>query len=249
MNFMRKSYFNIFLDVVNKEEALQICSTVLTENICKSLFFVNAHCFNVAQIDFEYRNALNKSDYIFNDGIGLKIGSYLAYVHLKDNLNGTDLIPEIIDLGVKMSKRIYLVGSGIGVAQRAKINLEKLYQKINIVGTWNGFFSVDEEEQIINNLNNSKADILIVGMGVPKQELWINKIRNRLTTVQICIAGGAIIDFIAGDIKRAPIWMRKLNIEWIYRLYLEPGRMWKRYLIGNFLFFFNVGKQLFKKIL
>ena len=246
---MRKSYFNIFLDVVNKDDALKICSDVLSGDTCKSIFFVNAHCFNVAQINAEYRNALNKSDYIFNDGIGIKIGSYLANVHFKDNLNGTDLIPEIIQSGVKKNKRIYLVGSSEGAVQRAKLNLEKQYHNINIVGTWNGFFSTVEEEQIISDINFNKADILIVGMGVPMQELWISKIRNRLTNVQMCIAGGAIIDFIAGDIKRAPLWMRKLNMEWIYRLYLEPRRMWKRYLIGNFLFLLNAGKLLFKKLL
>lgn len=244
---MRKLYFNIFLDVVNKNGALEICSDVLAGNICKSLFFVNAHCFNVAQIDPEYRDVLNNSDYIFNDGIGLKLGSYFAGVRLKDNLNGTDLIPEIINTGVSHSKKIYFVGCLNGVAERAKMNLEKQYKNIKIVGARHGFFSAEEEEKIISDINSKKTDILIVGMGVPKQELWISKIRNRLNTVQMCIAGGAIIDFIAGDIKRAPKWMRNLNIEWIYRLYIEPGRMWKRYLIGNFRFFFNIGKQLFKK--
>ena len=243
---MRQPYFNIFLDIVDKTNALKICSEILTNNSCKTLFFVNAHCFNVAQKDTEYRNVLKNSDYIFNDGIGLKLGSLLAGVRFIDNLNGTDLIPEIIKEGVRQNKNIYFVGCPVGVGLRAKHNLEKQYKKINIVGVWHGFFSEEEEKKIVIDINEKKTDILIVGMGVPKQELWISKIKSQLTTVKICIAGGAIIDFIAGDIKRAPSWMRNLNLEWMYRLYLEPRRMWKRYLIGNFYFFYNLFKRLYK---
>jgi N-acetylglucosaminyldiphosphoundecaprenol N-acetyl-beta-D-mannosaminyltransferase len=211
---------------------------------CKSLFFVNAHCFNVAQNDMEYRKALNSSDLIFNDGIGLKLGSALANVKIKDNLNGTDLIPELIKTCVKYSKNIYLIGGKDGVAMRAKSVLEKRYENINIVGVHHGFFSEDEEKLIIDDLNTKKADVLIVGMGVPRQELWITKIKGQLTSTKICIAGGAIIDFIAGNITRAPKWMRMIQIEWFYRLLLEPRRMWRRYLIGNIKFFYTIIFQL-----
>jgi N-acetylglucosaminyldiphosphoundecaprenol N-acetyl-beta-D-mannosaminyltransferase len=243
---MRKSYFNIPLDITDREEALKTCSDVLGGKVCKSLFFVNAHCFNIAQENLLYKNALKNSDLIYNDGIGIKIGSYFAGVKLKNNLNGTDFIPEIIQLCAKQNKKIYLLGTKEDIVLKAKLALEQEYNNIMIVGTHDGFFSEADEKKIVNDINECKPDILIVGMGVPRQELWISKIKNDLNTVRLCIAGGAIIDFLAGAIKRAPKWMRKNNIEWIYRLYLEPKRMWKRYLIGNFRFICFVILHLLK---
>jgi N-acetylglucosaminyldiphosphoundecaprenol N-acetyl-beta-D-mannosaminyltransferase len=237
---MRKSYFNVLLDVVDKENALKMCDNALRGKICQSLFFVNAHCYNIAQKDTAYRKALNAADLIFNDGIGLKIGSALAKIKFKDNLNGTDLIPEFIKSCVQLSKKIYLLGGKDDIAMKAKLALEKRYGNISIVGIHNGYFSDEEERQIINDLNSKNVDVLIVGMGVPKQELWITRIKGQLTSVKICIAGGAIIDFIAGNVTRAPNWMRKMQIEWFYRLLLEPKRLWKRYLIGNVQFFYNI---------
>jgi len=141
---MRKAYFNVFLDVIDKNEAIERCADALLGNSCKTLFFVNAHCFNVAQSNDDYRRALNSSDLILNDGVGLSIGSIFAKVKFKGNLNGTDLIPELIDSFVKNSRSIYLVGGKEGIALKAKEVLEKRFQNIKIVGFHHGFFS-DEE--------------------------------------------------------------------------------------------------------
>jgi N-acetylglucosaminyldiphosphoundecaprenol N-acetyl-beta-D-mannosaminyltransferase len=240
---MRQKYFNINLDVLDKTEALDLVVDSLKGEKCSSLFFVNAHCFNVAQRDNDYRKILNESDFILNDGIGLKLGSYLANVKFKDNLNGTDFIPEVIRLADTYAKSIYLIGCIDGVARNAKSVLEKNFKNIKIVGSRHGYITENDNDEIINEINLLKPEILLVGMGVPKQEKWIWNIKDRLDTVKLCIAGGAIIDFIAGNVKRAPTWMRNNNIEWLYRLYVEPQRMWKRYLVGNVLFFYYVIKH------
>jgi N-acetylglucosaminyldiphosphoundecaprenol N-acetyl-beta-D-mannosaminyltransferase len=237
---MRQSYFNIFLDILDRKEAREKCERALLSKSCNTLFFVNAHCFNVAQTDDEYRRALNSADLIFNDGVGLAIGSIFANVKFKDNLNGTDFIPTLIESYVQYSKKIYLVGGKVGIAEKAKALLEERYKGINIAGIYHGFFSIEEEKMVIEEINTKKVDVLIVGMGVPKQELWITAIKDKLETVKICVAGGAIIDFIAGNVTRAPKWMRAARIEWLYRLVLEPKRLWRRYLIGNFKFLYNV---------
>ena len=237
---MRQSYFNVFLDVLDRNGAIEKCENTLLGESCKTLFFVNAHCFNVAQINDEYRKALNSADLIFNDGIGLAIGSVLANVKFKNNLNGTDLIPELIESFVKYSKNIYLIGGKSGIAEKAKAVLENRHKNIKIVGFYHGFFSSTEEKRIIEEINSRKVDILIVGMGVPKQELWITAVKDKLETVKLCVAGGAIIDFIAGNVTRAPKWMRIIQIEWLYRLLLEPKRLWRRYLIGNIKFLYYV---------
>jgi N-acetylglucosaminyldiphosphoundecaprenol N-acetyl-beta-D-mannosaminyltransferase len=243
---MREAYFNVFFDVVDRNEALGLCANALLGETCKTIFFLNAHCFTVAQQNEYYHNALTTADIIFNDGIGIQLGSRFARVNFKENLNGTDLIPEIIRLGAEKGENIYLIGGLHNVAFKARTILEKRYENIRIVGACHGFFSSDEEQSIIDDINLQKADILIVGMGVPKQELWIKKIRDQLNTVKICIAGGAIIDFIAGNVKRAPQWMRARNLEWVYRLYLEPKRLWRRYLLGGAIFFYYIFLFLIK---
>ncbi len=237
---MRQSYFNIFLDILDRNGAIEKCENAVLGKSCKTLFFVNAHCFNVAQNNDEYREALNSADLIFNDGVGLSLGSVFANVKFKDNLNGTDLIPQLIESVVKHSKNIYLIGGKVGIAEKAKTVLENRHKNINIVGIYHGFFSSTEENMIIEEINSRKVDVLIVGMGVPKQELWITAIKDKLETAKLCVAGGAIIDFIAGNVTRAPKWMRVMQIEWLYRLFLEPKRLWRRYLIGNIKFLYYV---------
>jgi len=237
---MRSPFYNISLDVIDENEALVLFAETLKGNTCKSLFFVNAHCFNESQKNYQYKKSLLNADIILNDGIGIKIGGILAGIKLKENLNGTDLIPKIIKLAAKEKKTIYLLGSKKNIIIKTKENLEKLIPDIEIVGIHDGYFSENNVHEIIEDINNKKPDILIVGMGVPRQELWIDEYKNQLNSVKLCVAGGAIIDFISGEIARAPKWIRYINMEWAYRLYLEPSRMWKRYIIGNNLFFFYI---------
>ena len=237
---MRKKYFNLSFDQIEEKKALEICREIIRGHKLKSLFFLNAHCFNVAQKNVRYKQALNSADLILNDGIGLKLGGYLTGLRITNNLNGTDLIPKIIEMGIEENKKFYFIGSTTETLRKAKEELEKKDKNIQIEGVYHGFFTEKDEQYIIDEINRKEIDILIVGMGVPKQELWIEKIRKELKTVKLSIAGGAIFDFISQRIKRAPLWMQKMNIEWIFRLLIEPKRMWKRYLVGNFEFFFKV---------
>ena len=104
----------------------------------------------------------------------------------------------------------------------------------------NGYF--DNDEEIVNDINNSKAELLIVGMGVPLQEKWLYLNSQKLSNVKLSVAGGAIFDFMSNKVRRAPKIIRKLKMEWIFRLLLEPKRLWRRYLIGNFKFVYYIVK-------
>ena len=244
---MLNLFFNVPIDAVSWDEANKMCLSAILGNKCQLLSFVNAHCFNIAQKNQLYLEALHQSDFVFNDGIGMKLGSYFSSVKFEANLNGTDLIPVIIQMAFKLNKKIFLVGGKPGVAKMAKREIEKQYPQIQISGIHHGYFAINDTE-IVTKINNSKADLLIVGMGVPLQELWINSIKHDLSSVKLCVAGGAIIDFISGNIQRAPLWIRKSNLEWLYRLWLEPKRMWRRYIIGNFKFFFYIFSNLLNKL-
>ena len=135
---------------------------------------------------------------------------------------------------------IYLFGAAPGVAEKARERLLADFPMAKIVGADHGFCKTPEEESaVIGRINAAKPDILLVAMGVPKQEEWIVSHRAQLNC-GIAIGVGGLFDFASGRIPRAPMWMRKLKIEWTYRLYNEPVRLFRRYVIGNPLFIWRV---------
>ena len=123
-----------------------------------------------------------------------------------------------------------------------KKKLEEKYPYLNIVGTKSGYFDwASDSPGIVNEINDSKANILLVAFGVPLQEKWIDENINKLNS-QVIMGVGGLFDFYSGQMKRAPKWMREVGMEWLFRLIKEPKRMWKRYIIGNPLFIYRVYK-------
>lgn len=241
-------FFNIDINFINTGEALEWCNSVLQQaNSCKTIYFLNAHCFNIAQRNREYLKALNNSDLLLNDGIGIKIGSKILKLPHQENMNGTDFIPKVIELCLDKKRPIYLLGAKEGISNIASESLKTRYPDINIVGSRSGYFSNDEESNMIQEINDLKAEVLIVGMGVPIQELWIHKNKEKFKTVKVVIAGGAIIDFISGRVKRAPIWIQKIGMEWFFRFAQEPKRLFRRYFSGNFVYFWHIFSFLIRK--
>lgn len=237
---MKRAFFNIKIDVLTSEEVLDICKKSLHSVDVFTIFFMNAHCFNIAQKNEDYRRVINESSLLLNDGIGIQLASFLTDIKFSENLNGTDLIPKILTIAAEQHAGVFFLGSKHHIAELASIEAKKNNPDLIISGYHSGYFEVNEEEKVITKINESGAKILILGMGVPRQELWSDRNKELLNHVKIIIAGGAILDFISREIKRAPLWMRRIYLEWFYRLYLEPGRMWRRYIIGNIRFFFHI---------
>lgn len=237
---MKYRFFNINLDFTTSKAMLEFLGDLKEYNSIRTLFFLNANCFNIAQKDSEYRDIINESDFLLNDGVGIDIAASLLKLKFSENLNGTDLIPEILRVATKLGYKIYFLGGEENVAIKAAEKLMKLFPPINIVGTHSGYFNKSEEALIIDDINEKSPDILVVGMGVPIQEKWIAANKDKLKSVKLCIAGGAIFDFLSGKLARAPLFIRKLRCEWLFRLLLEPKRLYKRYLIGNFVFFKHI---------
>ena len=217
------------------EEALQKIDNLVQSKKTHHVAFINAHCLNIAYKNREYNKILNECSCVFADGIGAKIGSEMLGYHVEENVNGTDMFP----LLAKKPYRIYLFGGAPFVAQKALENAEKLQGKAVFVGCADGFFQEKSQEEIFRELRELQIDILLVAMGVPKQEEWIRKNLHKLPGC-VAIGVGGLLDFVSGRIPRAPLWMRKLSVEWCFRLYCEPVRLFKRYIIGNPLFIFRV---------
>lgn len=243
---MKCNLLGINIDILNKIELLNKCSNYFNTSKINTIYFFNSHCYNISRKNPRYLDSINNANLLLNDGIGIKIALKMFGINEKENMNGTDLIPQIIELAYSLNKNIYLLGGKPGIVEKVEKKLNEKYLGCNIVGKHNGYFKKEETNEIIRDILNSKTDLLIVGMGVPYQELWIENNKVALSKIKIVIAGGAILDFLSGDVRRAPKILRKLNLEWTYRLLLEPKRLWKRYLIGNIKFLISIITNKYK---
>ena len=216
-------------------EALQKIADLVAGKKSQPVAFINAHCLNIAYKNEAYRQVLNSLPVVFADGIGAKIGAKMLGYHVEENVNGTDMFP----LLAQMPYRIYLLGGAPNVAATALAKARALNGKAEFVGCADGFFQEKSETELFAELRALQPDIILVAMGVPKQEMWINEHLQDLPGC-VAIGVGGLLDFVSERIPRAPRWMRKCNIEWCYRLYNEPIRLFKRYIIGNPVFIMRV---------
>lgn len=232
--------FDILFDNLKMNEVLDFVNNSIKRNLRKTIFFINADCLNKTFDDSEYKQILKKSDLLLPDGSGLNMACNILNNPLCENINGTDMLPHICELAQDKGYKIYLLGAKNGIAYKMKAELIKKYPNIKIVGVENGYFRNERAEiEVIKEINRLKTNILLVAMGAPIQEKFIKKYKNRINT-NIIFAVGGLFDFYSNRIKRAPLFLREIGFEWIYRMIQEPKRMWKRYVIGNPLFLFRV---------
>jgi alpha-1,3-mannosyltransferase len=203
--------------------------------------FANAHTLNLANQDNEY-SAILKNFLILNDGTGVDIASKWKYGSaFIENLNGTDFIPYYFTHSQKRL-RIFLLGAKPEVVEQSFLRCKALYPQLDFVGYHHGYIDITNNEALLLEIKATGANVLLVGMGNPLQEKWIHKNAHK-TGVTLIFGVGALLDFIADRIPRAPVWIRQMHCEWIYRLLLEPSRLWKRYLIGNFAFLWRAWRE------
>lgn len=209
-----------------------------------SIAFLNAHCVNVMHRDPAYRAAVEAMDSIFADGIGMRIAAKAAGLSLKDNVNGTDLYPEICRHAARRGVGLFLLGARDGIAAAAGRRMQAEHAGLVVSGTHHGYIaSPDLEARVIDDINRSGAQIVLVALGVPAQEIWIRANRHRITAA-VVIGVGGLFDYYSGRIPRAPLALRKAGLEWAWRLAQEPRRLAGRYLVGNATFLARLGYEL-----
>ncbi len=230
------SNINLQIEVINKvslfkddqQALIHINELTHREHPCV-LSFINAHAYNLCFKEPEFAQALLQSDIVLRDGYGMEV----LYKSIKKspgaNLNGTDFIPLI--LTSFLEKKIALIGTEDPYLTAASNLLINKGHKVVLAK--NGFRSFDD---YLANIKLTTPDIIVLGMGMPKQEKISLLLKANLSYPCIIINGGAIIDFWGKKFKRAPMWMRKSNVEWLFRFLLEPKRLVRRYMIGNYLF-------------
>lgn len=235
-------FFGVKVVNTSMDEAVEWLIDRARNAVPSLVAFVNPDCLNIAYRDTAYRHVLEQASRVLPDGIGLRLGCRLFGVSLKENVNGTDLFPRLCERAAASNLPIFLLGARPGIAELASENLIKRFPALRVVGTQHGYFSSDDETGLIQTINASGARILIVAFGAPRQELWLSRHHAELLT-PVRIGVGGLLDFYSGRIPRAPQWMREIGLEWAFRLAQEPGRLWRRYVIGNPLFLYRVWLQ------
>lgn len=200
--------------------------------------FVNADCVNKYHEDSVYKQTLNQFDTVFADGIGVRIAARWQNIAIKENVNGTDMLPFLCKKLSAKNKSIYLLGASETVVSKVAAKLNNEYPQLTVAGFKHGFIDQTKPQEILNDINQSGADLLLVAMGAPRQELWIADNTDQLKLNAVMGVGG-LFDFYSGQVSRAPIWLRELSLEWVWRLGVQPIDKAKRYLFGNPLFLFR----------
>lgn len=214
------------------------------------IFFVNAHCVTVAQRDPYYQMAVHQAEFVFNDGAGIELAGRLLGAPVKGNLNGTDWIPAFFDRldASKDRHRVFFLGGTPELVQSRGGYLSEQWPNLLSVGSHHGYF--EDDAAVLAAIEKARPEVLLVCMGVPKQELFLEQHWNALVNsgVKVAIAGGAVFDFLTGKVPRSPRWMRLARLEWLYRLWIEPRRLWRRYVMGAFPFAWLLIKEWFRKV-
>jgi N-acetylglucosaminyldiphosphoundecaprenol N-acetyl-beta-D-mannosaminyltransferase len=195
---------------------------------------INAHSYNVAKKDQQFFKALNGSDYILPDGIGVVLG-YKLQKKKVSKIAGADLFNYEMERLNNVKGSCFFLGSSVSILRRIKDRGEKEFPYVKIQTyspPYKSEFSKEDNEAMLSAVNNFQPDVLFVGMTAPKQEKWAYEHFNSLDAKHVCCIG-AVFDFYACTVKRAPKWMIVLGLEWLGRLIKEPKRMWHRYLVSS----------------
>jgi exopolysaccharide biosynthesis WecB/TagA/CpsF family protein len=238
MEAPRMTLFGLAIEDLPQSEAIGMLLRAIRLRQSLKIAFCNAHTANLAWGNPALRQMLGRFT-VFPDGIGVDLGAKLLHGRVfAANLNGTDFVPALLAAEPK-PLRIALFGARPGVAERAAEAIARTTPHHQIAACCDGFADPASTQGFLAELKRDPVDLILVAMGNPVQEQWIAaNITPEHATLAMGV--GALFDFLAGEVPRAPMWMRQARLEWLYRLAQEPGRLFRRYVLGNPLFLLRV---------
>ena len=212
-------------NVTSEEIGIYVKDLIENSNkTCKLVVSPNTEFIMKAWRDKEFYEILKNADFSTPDSVGISIGGKLQKKPFKERIPGQAVFRKVLEVGEKEGWTFYFLGGGEGIAEKAKENVLKDYPNCKIVGCHEGFFIVNSEKKVIEEINNLQPNVLFVAMGAPKQEKWIEAHKDELK-VDVAFGQGGTFDYESGKIKRAPDIFQKLGIEWLWRLFKEPKRI------------------------
>ncbi len=223
----------VWVDMVNIPRAVDKIMQFFNEDGLHKVYTPNSEIIMAAYKNDEFRDVLNNAELLTADGIGVVYASKILGKPISERAAGYDIACEVLDRIKGTSRGVFLFGGKPGVAETAKEKLLERYPGIVISGTRNGYFKPEEEEEIVREINASGADLVFVCLGAPKQELWIDKYKDKLTT-KVAMGVGGSLDVFAGTALRAPEFYCKHGLEWFYRLMKQPSRAGRMLALPKF---------------
>lgn len=218
----------------NYEELLDVLKSEINAGRSVTLGFVNQHAMNLLWKNDDFYNQLLEQDILLRDGVGLEILLKRMNLNVGKNMNGTDLIPHIIDQF--QGSKVALLGTEEPYLSKAQDVIEDTYD-VELSVKSDGF---SKKQDYVDLTTDKELDLIILAMGMPKQEEVALSLKKAISKPCLIINGGAVLDFLAGRFKRAPALFQKLRLEWFYRLYKEPTRLFNRYVVGIPVFLFRL---------
>lgn len=223
------------VDKISFADVLDEISTRIDQKHHTHVVFVNAAKVVRYHQDLDLRQAIDRADILLADGVPIVWASKLIGSPLPGRVNGTDLMDEMLRICSQRGYRVFLLGARLDVLRCTMQEILRLHPRLKIAGYRDGYFDRHDEAEIVRQINESQADILLLGMSTPQKELWGDR-NLPLLNVAVCQGVGGSFDVLAGVVRRAPLWMQRSGLEWLYRLLQEPRRLWRRYLKTNSAF-------------
>jgi len=240
-------FLGIGINELNVEEFLRCILQYAVFEKRKFVTYLNAHCFNLAIKDKKYRQILSVSDIVYPDGISIVWAARILGYSLPERVNAADFFGRFCRETQDRKISLYLLGGSENTIKKAIERLKANYPRLKVHGSYNGYFSENEEIKIIEEINRQRPHILLLGLGAGRQEKWVFRNLNKLD-VNVVWAVGGLFNLLSGELKRAPRWMIKAGLEWLYRLIQQPNKLWRRYLIGNTIFIFLVFREFLRNL-
>lgn len=223
------------VDMISLDEVVDELCQRIDQRRRTHVVFINAAKVVRCRQSPDLRAAVERADMLLADGVPIVWASRLRRTPLPGRVNGTDLMERMLATSAEHGYSVYLLGARPEVLQHVIAEIQNRYPRIKIVGFRHGYFSKADETNIVRDINESRPDLLLIGMSTPQKELWGDRHLHSLD-VAVCQGVGGSFDVLAGLTTRAPLWMQHYGLEWFYRLLQEPRRLWRRYLETNCVF-------------
>lgn len=241
----KQPFLNTYVNNVTMDETIDQIEAMISSGKKSYIVAVNTDVIIKIEKDPYLKKITDEADMVLMDGQPLVWVSKWIHRPIKEKVSGSDLVPELCKVAAEKGYSLFILGGADGVADKAKENLEKKYSKIKIVGTYAPPFGFEKDEKelkkIRSMISNVHPDILITCFGCPKQEKFIYE-NFQVYDAKVSICAGATVDFLAGNVKRAPKWISDHGLEWFWRFIKEPKRMFKRYFVDDLKIFSLIRK-------
>ena len=228
----RINILNTTIDVLTMKETIDLVEKYITTKTPLHLMGVNADKINEVNANKLMSEIVNKCGVINADGASVVLASKYLKKPLPERVAGIDLMMNLVELADQKSYKIFLLGAKEEVVKKTKEKLIQKYSKLNIVGIRNGYFKESDWEMVSEQIEKTNPDLVFVGITSPIKEYLIEYLQNK-GHKEVFMGVGGSFDVISGNIPRAPLWMQKMNLEWLFRMLQEPKRLFKRYFVGN----------------